>query len=39
VIEFVAGCGILLILFAFLALVADALGEPERWDSRRRNGR
>jgi hypothetical protein len=29
--------GILLLVYAAAAAIADALGESERWDSRRRN--
>lgn len=31
--------GFVCLAFAFMAAIADALGEPERWESRRRNGR
>lgn len=30
-------CGVFLLILAVCAAVADAIGEPERWDSRRRN--
>jgi hypothetical protein len=39
VIEFVAACGFFLLALVVMGIIADALGEPERWDSRRRNGR
>jgi len=35
--EFVAGCGLFLLALAVMGALADALGEPERWDARRRN--
>ena len=37
VILFVAGLGLFLLALAVMAAIADRLGEPERWDSRRRN--
>jgi len=37
VIEFVLACAFVLMAFAVMAAIADALGEPERWDARRRN--
>lgn len=30
---------LLLLCLAGLAAIADAIGEPESWDARRRNGR
>ena len=33
----VAAMGFLALAFALMAALADWLGEPERWDSRRRN--
>lgn len=30
-------CGVFLLILAVCAAVADAVGEPERWDSRRRS--
>ena len=37
VIVFAAGIAIFLLVLVLLGIVADWLGEPERWDSRRRN--
>lgn len=36
-IVFAAGLGLFLLALAVMAAIADALGEPERWDARRRN--
>lgn len=36
-IPFVAVLGLFILALAVLAAIADAMGEPERWDSRRRN--
>jgi len=36
---FLAGCALFLAALAIGAALADWLGEPERWDARRRNGR
>jgi len=37
VILFVAGLGLFIGALAVMGAIADWLGEPERWDSRRRN--
>lgn len=34
---FAAGLGLVLGVLAVLAWIADMMGEPERWESRRRN--
>lgn len=34
---FVAAIGLFIGFLAIAAYLADAMGEPERWDSRRRN--
>jgi hypothetical protein len=36
---FAGACGVVLLGLAIMAGIADALGEPERWEARRRNGR
>lgn len=38
-IAFAAGLGLFLLVLAVMAALADWMGEPERWDARRRNGR
>jgi len=35
--ELAAGLGLFLLVLAVMAALADAMGEPERRDSRRRN--
>lgn len=37
--EFAIGLGLFLLLLATLGAIADWMGEPERRDARRRNGR